>query len=317
MAKIAVIGGAGFIGTNLVKELVASEKEVVVIDDFSLGDRGNLSGLDIEIIQTSILEPENYEIALSQCDFVVHLAARGSVPRSISDPEGSFQVNAIGTLKVLQTIRRLQIPLIYSSSSSVYGKNTDLPKSEFTWTSPISPYAASKLAAESLVSSYAESYGMDCSVLRFFNVFGPYQRPNHDYAAVIPKWIWNAMNGKELVIEGDGRQTRDFTYVRDVVLVIKTIIERGKGTSLVNVAFGVSISLLEVIEILKKFFPEIEIVKKPARIGDVKHSLNDSKQFQALFPNIYRTDFVTALDSTIAWMRDNKTKFSSLPNIGV
>lgn len=316
MARIAVIGGAGFIGTNLVRSLVALNDEVIVIDDFTLGSRENLSDLDIELIEASILQPEKFETSISKCDYVVHLAARGSVPRSLVDPEGSFQVNAMGTLNVLQVVRKYGIPLVFSSSSSVYGKNPELPKGELSWTSPKSPYAASKLAAESLVASYAESFGMHCSILRFFNVFGPFQRPNHDYAAVIPKWIWSAMHDQELVLEGDGKQTRDFTFVNDVVSVIVNLMERRLETSLVNVAFGNSISLLEIVELLRRRFPDIKVVQKPPRIGDVKHSLNDPQRFKSLFPRFEPTEFVKAFELTIAWMLESKSKILSLPEYG-
>jgi len=172
-------------------------------------------------------------------DAVVHLGARGSVPRSVAHPVATHEVNATGTLNVLEAARLENAYVVMSSSSSVFGANPLLPKIERTWTQPLSPYAASKLAGEGYMLGYQASYGMPTLVLRFFNVFGPWQRPDHDYAAVVPKWLWKAMTGQAIEVHGDGTQTRDFTYVDSVVDVLVDALERRVSLdSPVNLAFG-------------------------------------------------------------------------------
>ena len=183
---VVVTGGAGFIGTNLVRRLVERSHTVVALDDLS---GGSIAGLpsEVQLVQGDIRDSDVVNSALDRADAVVHLAARGSVPRSVADPVAAFDVNANGTLSILECARRNGSAVVFASSSSVYGRNRENPKSEEMWVSPMSPYAASKLAAESLVGSYAESYGMNVLSFRFFNVFGPWQRPDHVYAAVVPK----------------------------------------------------------------------------------------------------------------------------------
>ena len=244
--KIVVTGGAGFIGTNLVQRLVECGHTVVVLDDLS---GGSIEGLPSEITfeQADVRFLEPVEPHLDGADVFVHLAARGSVPRSVADPVASFGVNADGTLSVLEVARRSGAAVLFASSSSIYGRNRVNPKSEEMWVSPMSPYAASKLAAESLVSSFGESYGMKVLALRFFNVFGPWQRPDHVYAAVVPKWMWRAIHGHAIQVDGDGLQSRDFTSVHTVTDVLVDAIERGVSLPTpVNLAYGNNFTLLEL-----------------------------------------------------------------------
>ena len=307
MRSVLVVGGAGFIGSNLVRKLLDEGERVVVLDDFSSGLLSNLEGLKCEIVNVSILEFESICEYFSESKYVFHLAARGSVPRSISNPQATFNVNTIGAFNVFEAARKYGIPTLFSSSSSVYGKNDALPKKESMWTCPLTPYAASKLAGEALASSYYASYGIPIASFRFFNVYGPQQRPEHQYAAVIPKWIWSAMQGNPIYIHGDGMQTRDFTYVDDVVNVLIESFKRELGSiSPINLAFGNRISLLEVINEIREFFPNIEVEFGPVRKGDVRDSQNEPTVLKSLFPKVNTTAFRDGLLHTIEWLRENE-----------
>jgi UDP-glucose 4-epimerase len=195
--------------------------------------------------------------------------------------------------------------VIFSSSSSVYGRNGQLPKDESMWLSPLTPYAASKLAAEGYVQAYGAAYDVPVTLLRFFNVFGPKQRPDHEYAAVLPKWIWKAMNNEPIDVYGDGSQTRDFTYVRTVLDVIEDAIKRSVRTEgAVNLAYGNRISLLTTIDLLKAHFPELKVNFQGDRPGDVKNSQNDPVLLKKLFPSVVPTEFEVALNETVNWLKE-------------
>lgn len=305
--RILITGGAGFIGTNLSQVLIKKGYRVHILDDFSNGLKSNLSEIGtFELIEGSILNKKLVENTIKNVDTVVHLAAKGSVPRSIKDPQSAFEVNTVGTFNILEAIRKYRKSLIFSSSSSVYGLNSELPKKEKMWMQPISPYAASKLSAESLVSGYSSSYNLRTTTLRLFNVFGPYQRPNHEYAAVIPKWIWSALENEPIKVFGDGSATRDFTFVLDLVKIIEQILDKDSShPTPINLAFGSRISLNDVIAHLKIRFPNIEVEFHDERPGDVKDSQNSPELLNQIFPNIYPTAFETALDSTIDWINRN------------
>ena len=203
---------------------------------------------------------------------MVHLGARGSVPRSLRNPQATHEVNATGTLNVLEACRRTGAHLVFSSSSSVFGASPVIPKREDVLTAPLTPYAASKLAAEAYIQAYQHSFGVPALTLRFFNVYGPWQRPDHDYAAVIPKWIWRAMRGEEIIINGDGSITRDFTHVDDVVdVIVRSMNERVEYPSPVNLAFGRPVSLLDVVDQLREHFRDVKPVFAPPREGDIQH----------------------------------------------
>jgi UDP-glucose 4-epimerase len=217
LSKTLVTGGAGFIGSRLVRRLAADGRDTVVLDDLSTGRVGNLAGVQTDFIQGSILDLAVLRQAMRDADRVVHLAAIPSVPRSILDPVATHDANASGTLNVLEVARELGVEhVIVASSSSVYGANDELPKREQTWLAPMSHYAVSKLATEAYANAYGYAYGMKTAAFRFFNVYGPGQAADHAYAAVIPKFIDAALKDQPLHIEGDGRQTRDFTYVDTV-----------------------------------------------------------------------------------------------------
>ena len=305
MKKIAVTGGAGFIGSNLVERLLSKGHEVTVVDDLSTGLKSNLDLNKITFYELSLTDRDGLAKALNGVDAIVHLGARGSVPRSLKNPIATHDVNATGTLNVLEAARTNGAQVIFSSYSSVYGRNGQLPKDESMWLSPLTPYAASKLAAEGYVQAYGAAYEVPVTLLRFFNVFGPKQRPDHEYAAVLPKWIWKAMNNEAIDVYGDGSQTRDFTYVRTVLDVIEDSINRGVRTEgAVNLAYGNRISLLTTIDLLKGHFPDLKVNFLGDRPGDVKNSQNDPVLLKKLFPSVVPTEFEVALNETVNWLKE-------------
>lgn len=309
-------GGAGFVGTNLVRSLLSEKFQVIVIDDFSTGLRSNVEGLGCEVREASLVNESEIHDALAGSDYIFHLAARGSVPRSIRNPRATHEVNTTGTMNVLEYARKKRTPLSFSSSSSVYGTNVQLPKNEKMWTGPITPYAASKLSGEALVQSYAFSYNIPAITYRFFNIFGPWQRPDHDYAAVIPKWIWKAMNNEKVEIYGDGEQSRDFTYVDDVVRILITGMKQGINHSEpLNLAFGERITLNQMLNIMKERKPDLQVEYLPVRAGDVKNSQNDPKELTRVFPNVKPREFRTALFEVWDWLEKNAQKIINGPKV--
>ncbi len=316
MGKIAVTGGAGFVGSNLVRALINEKHEVVVLDDFSTGLRSNIQDLGCEIHEVSLANESELFKALRGSDYIFHLGARGSVPRSIKNPRATHDVNTLGTLNVLEYARKNDAAVAFSSSSSVYGTNPTLPKSEKMWTGPMTPYAASKLAGEALVQSYSLSYGINAIIFRFFNIFGPWQRPDHDYAAVIPKWIWKILQGEALQVFGDGSQSRDFTYIDDVVEILITgMKEKISHPSPLNLAFGIRISLNDVLDFLREKESDFAVHYLPKRSGDVKDSQNDPSELKRVFPNITPTDFKSALFKVWDWLETNGSQIANGPPV--
>ena len=305
MGKVAVTGGAGFIGSNLTHRLISEGYDVVVVDDLSTGLLSNVNLDKSTFHQISITDRKVLGTVLKDCQTIFHLAARGSVPRSIKNPVATHDVNATGTLNVLEIARSSGAHVIFSSSSSVYGRNMQLPKDESMWLGPMTPYAASKLAAEGYVQAYAAAYNVPTTLLRFFNVFGPRQRPDHEYAAVLPRWIWLAMQSKPIDVYGDGSASRDFTYV-DTVLDIAVLAMKEKifTEGAMNLAYGNRIFLNETIELLKVHFPNLKVNYTGERLGDVKESQSAPVLLKKLFPNIQPKPFDAALSETVNWLRE-------------
>jgi UDP-glucose 4-epimerase len=305
--RVLVTGGAGFIGANLCRTLVATPgvDEVVALDDLSTGDRANLAGVDgVALIEGSILDGDLLDSLLPGTHSVVHLAARPSVPRSITDPLASNEVNTTGTLRVLDAARRNGgAHVVVASSSSVYGANPVLPKSEDLTPMPVSPYAVSKLATESYALAYGHSYGLPTLAFRFFNVFGPLQAPGHAYAAVIPVFVDAALAGAPLPVHGDGLQTRDFTYVGTVCSVLAdAVVRRVTDTRPVNLAFGTRVSLLDVVALLEKELGRsLGCAHTEPRVGDVRDSQADQTKLRSLFPDVVPVPLEEGLRSTIEW----------------
>jgi UDP-glucose 4-epimerase len=302
--KIAVTGGAGFIGSNLVKKLVGLGHNVTVVDNLSTGLKSNLQGVDCDFHRLSIENFTKLRKIVRSCEAIFHFAARGSVPRSIINPLETYRVNLAGTLNILEISRENGAHIIYSSSSSVYGSNTLQPKIEETWTLPLSPYGASKLSAEAFLFAYASSYKIPITNFRFFNVYGPLQRPDHAYAAVIPKWIWLAMNGGEIEVYGDGSQTRDFTFIDNVTTVaVSSLSQISSNAEPINLAYGNSISLNHILAKLYEVFPSLRVKYLPSRTGDVMHSQNNPKKLFQYFPNSQPVDFDTGFYLTYEWLK--------------
>ena len=304
--KVVITGGAGFIGSNLAASLIADGHEVTIVDDLSTGLKSNVDQKNSKFIEMSITDGVKLKHELKSAEVIFHLGARGSVPRSIKNPVATHEVNATGTLNVLEAARENGAHVLFSSSSSVYGRNMNLPKDEKMWLGPLTPYAASKLAAESYVEAYGAAYEIPVTLLRFFNVFGPRQRPDHAYAAVIPKWIWLAMNNQPIEVYGDGSQSRDFTFVKTVVDIAKTAMQSKIVTQgAVNLAYGNRIFLTDLIALLKEEFPNLQIKNTDIRKGDVKESQNSPELLHSLFPDIQPTAFNLALKETIGWLKEH------------
>jgi UDP-glucose 4-epimerase len=303
--KVVVTGGAGFIGANLCRELAAvPDIAVVALDDLSTGSRANLDGVDATLVVGSILDRNLLGEVVAGASSIVHLAAVPSVPKSIADPVTSHAANATGTLEVLEAARRAgAVHVVLASSSSVYGRNPRLPKHEDLRCEPMSPYAVSKLAAESYATAYAECFGLPVLPFRFFNVFGPLQPAGHAYAAVIPAFIDAAMAGRALPVHGDGTQSRDFTYVESVTAVLcEAVKRRVSSREPVNLAFGSRTTLLEVVALLRDIRERRLVIEHlPLRPGDVPHSQADNGRLRALFPGLAPVPLRTGLERTVAW----------------
>ena len=302
--RVLVTGGAGFIGANLCRRLAEGAHRVVVLDDLSLGRAANLDGIDVEFVEGSILDSELLTQIARDADAVVHLAAIGSVPRSVADPVASHAANATGTLMVLEAARNGGVEhVVVASSSSVYGANPVLPKREDLAQLPVSPYAASKLATEGYALAYQHSYGLPVLALRFFNVFGPCQAAGHAYAAVVPAFVSAALEGRPLPVHGDGTQSRDFTFVDTVTSVIDDALNRRVAfAEPVNLALGTRTDLLTLIATLETVLGRpLDREHGPRRAGDVDHSEADATRLHELFSRIEPVTLVDALAKTVAW----------------
>jgi UDP-glucose 4-epimerase len=306
--RVVVTGGAGFIGANTCRALLAAPdvSDVVVLDDLSTGFAENLEGVPVKVVEGSILDPGAVDDAFAGADAVIHLAGRGSVPRSVEDPERTHAVNATGTLSVLEGARRAgDLHVVVASSSSVYGANPTLPKTEDLTAMPMSPYGASKLATEAYALTHQRTYGLPVLVFRFFNVYGPWQRPRHDYAAVVPAFVSAAFDGRPLPVHGDGRQSRDFTSVDTLAdVLVDAVVRRVTSDWAVNLAFGVRTDLLDLVATLEDVLDRpLEVEHLPARVGDVRHTEADASLLRLLFPGVLARPMRDGLQATVDWYR--------------
>ena len=306
---ILVTGGAGFIGANLCRALASTGRyRVTALDDLSTGFAANLDGVDAELVEGSILDRDVLDKVVPPGGPVIHLAALGSVPRSVADPVAGYEANATGTVRVLEAARTAGASqVVLASSSSVYGDNDAPAKHEGLPTAPRSPYAASKLAAEGYALAYQRTYGLGVLAFRFFNVFGPLQAAGHAYAAVIPSFVDRALRGMPLVVHGDGAQSRDFTYVGTVCATIVEAVDRGVTLDgPLNLAFGTQVPLTEVIGLIEAELGHPVVVEHvEPRAGDVRHSKADPSRLRALFPDITPVDIATGVAETIGWFRSS------------
>lgn len=308
MSFCLVTGGAGFIGSHIVDRLLAEGHAVRVMDDLSTGRRGNLAASQarIDLRIADIRDVELVRQAMQGVDTVFHTAARASVPRSVAEPVPAHEVNITGTLNLLLAARDAGVRrFIYSSSSSAYGDTPTLPKVETMRPAPLSPYAVSKLAAEHYCTVFAHVYGLQTVSLRYFNVFGPRQNPDSQYAAVIPAFVTRMLRGQRPVIYGDGEQSRDFCYIDNVVEanLLAARAERVNGEA-VNIACGEHVSLNEIVRRLNtalgtSLTPEY----LPMRPGDVRHSLADISAAEHLLKYVPRVLFAEGLSRSVAHYR--------------
>ncbi len=302
---VTVTGGAGFIGSHLVRRLLQDGKRVRVLDDFATGKRENLSEIidRIELVEGSVADADAARRALDGADCVLHQAAIPSVPRSIRDPQGSNEANVNGTLNLLCQARDLGVRrFVFAASSSAYGDTPTLPKQETMATDPISPYAVAKLASENYCRSFTRVYGLETVCLRYFNVFGPRQDPQSEYAAVIPRFITAMLDGREITIYGDGTQSRDFTYIDNTVDANMLAMNAPDAVGLTcNVACGERFTLNELARQLGEIIgvePRIQYVER--KKGDVLHSLADISRARQLLKYEPRVDFREGLERTVA-----------------
>ncbi len=279
MAKVLVTGGAGFIGSNVVRGLIERGDSVRVLDNFSTGNRANLEGLDVEIVEGELRSYERVHNAVRGTEVVYHLGALGSVPRSVQDPLTSSAVNVEGTLNVLLAARDEGVRrVVFSSSSSVYGAKNARPMDESLPADPISPYGVAKLAAERYCVSFSRVYeSFETVVLRYFNVFGPRQSPFSQYAAMVPLFITAIAAGKPVTVYGDGEQSRDFTYVANVVdATVRAAHADGASGRIFNVAAGSPASVNDVAEAIGRILDKpVDRTFAPPRPGDIRDSWAD------------------------------------------
>jgi len=309
--RILVTGGAGFIGSHLAERLMRDGHDVRVLDSFATGRRSNLAGLDgVELVEGDIRSYERAHTAVRGCDFVLHQAALPSVPRSIQDPLTSAAVNTTGTLNVLLAARDAGVQrVVFASSSSVYGSSTALPKLEEMPTAPISPYAVSKQAAESYCRVFSQVYALECVALRYFNVFGPRQDPQSQYSAVIPKFIAAALEGRRPTVFGDGEQSRDFTYIDNVVAAnLLALTAPDVAGEAFNIACGERYTLNRLLAVVGEAVGRpIEADYHPPRQGDVLHSqagIDKARRLLGFEPGI---GFVEGVRATVDALRDPRS----------
>jgi len=277
--KALVTGGAGFIGSNLVNALTERSDDVRVLDNFSTGNRANLEGIDVEVVEGELRSYERVHAAVRGIEVVYHLGALGSVPRSVQDPLTSSAVNVEGTLNVLLAARDEGVRrVIFSSSTSVYGSSLELPTSESTPLDPISPYGVAKLAAERYCISFSRVYhSFETVVLRYFNVFGPRQTPHSQYAGVVPLFIAAIDAGEPITVYGDGEQSRDFTYVGNVVdATIRAAEAEGASGRVFNIGAAAPATVNHLAETIGRILGKpVEKRFEPPRAGDIRDSWAD------------------------------------------
>lgn len=330
-----VTGAAGCIGSHLVETLLLHGQEVVGLDDFSTGTRANLEDVAarvddgrwrrFDLQEGDVRSAEACRRAMEGVDLVLHQAELGSVPRSLERPRETHAVNVLGTVQLLEAARRASRPrFVYASSSSVYGDDPAPPSLEERRGTPLSPYAASKLAGELAAGAYTRAFGLETIGLRYFNVYGPRQRPDGPYAGVVPRWIEALLEGRRVVVYGDGETSRDFCFVADAVLAnLLAALRGGDGMagSVVNVAGGERSSLNRLFGLLRERMsrerPEAasqEPDHQPFRLGDVKHSEADMTRAGRRLGYRPRYDLRRGLDETVVWFQ---ARPGSLPGAGL
>lgn len=310
MATYLVTGGYGFIGSNIVRHLLEAGEMVAILDDLTTGRESNLIDVqrDVRVFRGSVLDEKLVKKAVKGADYVLHQAALPSVQRSVENPELSNAINVTGTVNLLVAARDAGVKrVVYAASSSAYGDQPVAVKTEKLATAPKSPYAVAKLAAEMYAAAFTECYGLETVSLRYFNVFGPRQDPNSEYSAVIPKFIMRMLKGERPVIYGDGKQSRDFTYVSNNVManVLAAKASAEAAGRMVNIACGHSYTLLDLVDAINAILgTSIEAEFQPARTGDVRHSLADISLAKDLLGYEVAVNFEDGLRRTVEWYQE-------------
>lgn len=312
MAHFLVTGGAGFIGSHMVERLMARGDRVRIVDDFSSGRRENVPARpDVELLEGDVADPEVARRAVAGCENVIHLAAIPSVPRSVKEPVRTHRANVDGTLNVLIAARDAGVKrLVFAGSSSVYGDAAVLPKREDMKPSPLSPYALQKLIGEQDRQLFTRLYGVETVTTRFFNVFGPRQQPGSPYSGVISLFIEALASGRGPTVHGDGHQTRDFTFVGDVVTGVLSCFEAPRAAGeVINVAAGGRISLLDLISTLQDILGKTAApVHGPTREGDVRDSQADIEKARRILHFSPAVAFEDGLRQTVAWALSQRNR---------
>ncbi len=308
MTTYLVTGGAGFIGSNIVEELVRRGEKVRVLDNFSTGKQENIAPFlkDIELIEGDLRHLDTVRQAVENVDYILHQGAIPSVPKSIDNPLDTDEANVRGTLNLLVAARDAGVKrVVYASSSAVYGDTPTLPKTEEMKPEPLSPYAVSKLAGEHYCQVFYQVYGLETVALRYFNVFGPRQDPASQYAAVIPKFVTAMLKGEQPTIYGDGEQSRDFSYVTNVVQAnLLAATAPDVGGQVFNIACGQRYNLLELVATINRILgTDIAPLHTPPRAGDIKHSLADIARAREMLGYQVEVEFEEGLRRVIEWFR--------------
>lgn len=303
-----VTGGAGFIGSHIVKALVKLGQKVIVLDNLYAGDIKNIEKFlnKIEFIKGDIRNVKSVKRAVKGCDYILHQAALRSVPKSVDNPVLFNEVNVTGTLNILIAARDADVRrVVFASSSSVYGESKILPQKESHLPCAISPYAVTKLTGEYYCRTFNRIYGLETVSLRYFNVFGPRQSLESEYAVVIPKFVTNMLNDEQPPVHGDGRQTRDFTYIDNVVRAnLKAATKNGISGEVFNIACGSSYSVLDLIKFLNKILNKSLKPKfVPPRPGDVRNTQADIAKMKRLLALDPAVDFVKGLEKTVEYFK--------------
>lgn len=304
--RYLITGGAGFIGSNIAHELVKRGEDVRILDNLSTGSKTNIADIEnqVEMIEGDIRDFWTVRESIEDVDYVLHQAALPSVPRSVKNPLTSNNVNIDGTLNLLEASRQAGVKkFVLASSSSVYGDTPELPKREDMWTDPLSPYAVTKLTCEKYCKVFYELYGLETVCLRYFNIFGPRQDPDSEYAAVVPKFIIALLSGKQPIVYGDGNQSRDFTFIDNAVEanLLATTSKAAPG-NYYNIACGAQFTLNELLDKLRAIIgADVDARHTPPRPGDILHSFADISLARGDLKYNPKVDFEAGLRKTVEW----------------